>query len=44
MSHHRQYVDKVAKSLLSAGKWVLDAAKDMGTAVLAEVIKNLIGV
>lgn len=33
----------VIKSLISAGKWVLDAAKDIGTDVLAEVIKKHIG-
>jgi hypothetical protein len=34
----------VIKSLVAAGKWVLDAAKDIGTDVLTEVIKNQIGV
>jgi hypothetical protein len=35
--------NKVAKSLLSAGKWVLDAAKEIATEVLGEVIKKQIG-
>jgi hypothetical protein len=35
--------NKVVKSLQSAGKWVLDSAKDIGTDVLAEVIKQQIG-
>ncbi|PZR01576.1 MAG: hypothetical protein DI539_28390, partial [Flavobacterium psychrophilum] len=32
--------NKVVRSLVSAGKWVLDAAKDITTDVLAEVIKK----
>jgi hypothetical protein len=36
--------NKVMKSLLSAGKWVLDAAKEVSTGVLAEVIKKQMGI
>jgi hypothetical protein len=35
--------NKVLSSLKAAGKWVLDAAKDVGTDVLAEVIKKSMG-
>lgn len=35
--------NKVVKSLLTAGKWVLDAAKDIGTNVVAEIINKQMG-
>ncbi|GAB3727206.1 hypothetical protein GCM10027594_09140 [Hymenobacter agri] len=35
--------NKVVKSLLTAGKWVLDAATDIGTSVVAEIITKQIG-
>jgi hypothetical protein len=36
--------NKVVKSLLSAGKWVLDAARDIGTNIVAEIIKKQMGI
>lgn len=36
--------NKIVKSLLSAGKWVLDAAKDIGTDIVAEIIKKQLGI
>ncbi|OSZ79431.1 hypothetical protein CAP35_14610 [Chitinophagaceae bacterium IBVUCB1] len=35
--------NKVVKSLLTAGKWVLDAATNIGTNVVAEIINKQIG-
>jgi hypothetical protein len=35
--------NKVVKSLLTAGKWVLDAATDIGTSVVAEIINKQMG-
>lgn len=32
--------NKIVDSLLKAGKWVLDAAKDIGTELVAEIIKK----
>ncbi len=36
--------NKVVKSLLASGKWVLDTAKDIGVDVVSEIIKKQMGV
>jgi hypothetical protein len=35
--------DSAKKTLLSAGKWVLGVAKDIGTPVLVALVKSMIG-
>jgi hypothetical protein len=35
--------DSAKKTLLRAGKWVLETAKEIGTPVLIELVKSLVG-